>query len=886
LQGHAPVNHFEVKLVDATGQNVWRWSLRDCVMSESGVELSIASHDFEFAWGPAGGGSITELGAIEFAIVAKDGGAGFAMLSGIELEDHDLDAPPSVATSSAILVATIHAVNDWQPTDEHPWLSLDLGETRLLGGAVIEWANDGQRSGFELQGSTDGATWTSLREVKRSCGFRSYLYLPNTRVRHLRLELAEPMVVNELRWQGFEFSRSIEAFWHHIAALEQRGAFPRWLLREQSLWTVIGATKGNVCALMNEEGMIELGEGSFSIEPMIGIDGELITWADVKPGQSLRDGWMPVPLVTWEAHDCRLQTEALASDDGTLRVCYITTNSGDKARHIRVYAAVRPFQVSPPWQHFRDVGGVSLIHQLDWQDGVLTVNNKACLYSEDATGFIGLGFDEGPLVDALALPSEVRVTDDFGFANGALVFEFILAPGESKQVTWSTSPLCDDANAWSNKLPTTVLSAASWAREALQAQLTATAHILITRSGAALQPGPRRYKRSWIRDGCIMSAALLRMGCVSEVRDFIRWYAPHVRADGFVPCCVDRDGADPLVEHDSHGQWIALIADYHRFTQDRELVQELWPGVVRVVDCIERLLEPDGLMPISVSHEGYLSQPVHSYWDDFWALRGLRDAVALGREFGHEVASWEVITSRLSDGLFASIEATRAAKQSDYIPGSREWADFDPTATANALTLFDVPVQLNREAVDRTFDKYLFDWRRKRTGELNWNNYTPYEIRIIGALVRLGKRDAALELLRFFLSDRRPLAWNQWPEIAWRDPGSPGHIGDVPHTWIAAEYVLAVHSLFAYETEQTVVLAAGIAPEWMDGEGVRVQALPTAFGMLSYSLHRDAGGDITFEIGDGLTLPANGIVLRAPGAEDVSVTQLPASITIRSSTFA
>ena len=37
-------------------------------------------------------------------------------------------------------------------------------------------------------------------------------------------------------------------------------------------------------------------------------------------------------------------------------------------------------------------------------------------------------------------------------------------------------------------------------------------------------------------------------------------------------------------------------------------------------------------MPVSVSHEGYLAQPVHSYWDDFWALRGLRDAVDLARD--------------------------------------------------------------------------------------------------------------------------------------------------------------------------------------------------------------------------------------------------------------
>jgi hypothetical protein len=142
-------------------------------------------------------------------------------------------------------------------------------------------------------------------------------------------------------------------------------------------------------------------------------------------------------------------------------------------------------------------------------------------------------------------------------------------------------------------------------------------------------------------------------------------------------------------------------------------------------------------------------------------------------------------------------------------------------------------------------------------------NYTPYEIRIIGALVRLGRRDAALELLRFFLSDRRPQAWNQWPEIAWRDHKAPAHVGDLPHTWIAAEYLLAVRCLFAYEREadRSLVLAAGLAPDWIEGEGVRVQAMPTLYGALSYSLRRLGNATLRFELSGAV---AAKIILRPP----------------------
>jgi hypothetical protein len=287
--------------------------------------------------------------------------------------------------------------------------------------------------------------------------------------------------------------------------------------------------------------------------------------------------------------------------------------------------------------------------------------------------------------------------------------------------------------------------------------------------------------------------------------------------------------------------------------------------VERAVACIERLLGADGLLPISVSHEGYLAQPVHSYWDDFWAVRGLGDAAYLARAAGRENSAqrWEGLLARLSAALYASIEATRTKRKLEFIPGSIEWADFDPTATANAIYLLDVPEGLNRQALEQTFDKYLADWRNKRSGAVASANYTPYEIRIIGALVRLGRRDAALELLRFFLSDRRPQAWNQWPEIAWQDRKAPAHVGDLPHTWIAAEYLLAVRCLFAYEREadRSLVLAAGLARDWIEGDGVRVEAMPTLYGALSYSLRRLDDGTVRFEFSGAV---AAKIVLRPP----------------------
>ncbi|HEY5102023.1 MAG TPA: hypothetical protein VII70_04505, partial [Steroidobacteraceae bacterium] len=111
--------------------------------------------------------------------------------------------------------------------------------------------------------------------------------------------------------------------------------------------------------------------------------------------------------------------------------------------------------------------------------------------------------------------------------------------------------------------------------------------------------------------------------------------------------------------------------------------------------------------------------------------------------------------------------------------------------------------------------------------------------------------------------------WNQWPEIAWRDPRAPAHVGDLPHTWVAAEYVLAVRSLFAYEREadQTLVLGAGLAPEWITGRGVEVSEMPTLYGRLSFSLRASDANTLHIKIAGALSAR---IVVRPPLARPLS----------------
>ncbi|MFN8628069.1 MAG: discoidin domain-containing protein [Candidatus Binatia bacterium] len=931
IRGAAPANRLEIKLADPSGRNVW-WRHWDAFeLPIDWREIAVRSSEIEFAWGPAGGGALCELGAVEFVIAAGPGGAGSVWIADLCLEDRTYRATPHVRASSTGAAQAPECVlhtdgtTSWrsEASAAAQWLEIDFRQEREYGGLVVQWAPGASPRAFEVQISDDAAAWTTVHAAEAADVDRSYIYLPGAASRHLRIAL-EPQDVRgcgiaEVAVQPFEFSRSMNAFFEHVARSQPRGYHPRWLCAEQSYWTCVGLPDGETCAIVNEEGAVEVDRGTFAIEPFVHVDGRLMTWAEADVAQALEDEWLPVPSSIWEAEDLVMRTTAFAgrcAGHPILYVRYRLENRARRARHARVFAAIRPFQVNPPWQAFGALGGVRKIGALAWDGTAVQVDASRWVVPLTApSGFGAAAFEHGEIPTYLAqgkLPSRSAVSDAFGYASGALAFDVDLGMGATADV-FLAIPFGVSAAAavaalgrvngaeafdtavreWRERLGAVGFAMPAAVRTYADVARTATAQVLVNRDGPALQPGPRRYTRAWIRDGAVMAAALLRLGRRAEPVEFVRWYAGYQAADGNVPCCVDRSGPDWLVEHDSHGELIFTVMECFRFTRDRAFLAEMWPAVRKAVAYLDALraqrLGPEydtaelrarrGLLPESASHEGYLAHPVHAYWDDFWALQGYRDAAAMAAALGDDGEAQRIAASHdaLRADVRASIARTMAERQIAYVPGSVEWADFDPAATAVAVSLLGALEDLPRQALDHSFDEYLAGFRRRRSGEMDWNNYSAYEIRIIGALVHLGRRDDAAELAAFMLGDRRPRAWNQWPEISWRNPRSPGHLGDVPHTWIGAEYVFAFRGMLAYErqSDRALVLAAGVPAWWLeDGAGIGVTNLPTYYGSLDLHLRREGRDALVITVGGALEIPPGGIVLDPPLAGPLAAAEV------------
>ncbi|MGH7822118.1 MAG: discoidin domain-containing protein [Candidatus Binatia bacterium] len=937
LRAEAPQNTVEFKLIDPSRKTVWWRKQRDFVFPVDWQPTVVRKARIEYAWGPEG--ELRRLGEIELAISTGSGGTGSVWIDNLRFEERE---PASAYRRTAKLQAST-SLPGHEPErafDDDPqtswksgrvggdqWLMIDFQKEREYGGLIIDWNADDHAVAYRVETSDDGETWTAAYTSTAGNGERDYVYMPDAESRYVRLQLErssrdQGYGIASLSIEPFEFSASPNDFYQRVARNAPQGTYPKYFSGRQTYWTLVGVEGDEKEAALNEEGLIEVEKGGFSIEPFLYANGELVRWSSVDTSQELAEGFLPIPTVTWSSPRLLFSVTAFAAGEAgasTLYATYRVENRHDEHQHVSLFLAIRPFQVNPPWQSLNMTGGVSLIREITFDSGVAWVNrDKAIVPLTPADRFGATSFEQGSVTDFLIenkIPPEDRASDPFGFASGAFEYGLDLPPGGREEVSIAIPFHLPQIAAAGPELAESIADVEARRKEATRRwhdllghveldlppeagdianTIRATlAYILINRDGPRLQPGSRNYARSWIRDGALTSAALLEMGFTQEARDFLRWFAPYQYDDGKIPCCVDYDGADPVPEHDSNGQFLFAIAEYYRYTRDIGFVSELWPNLVAAVESIAALRAerstdvfrtPEkiaffGLVPESISHEGYSSRPVHSYWDGFFALRGLKDAADLAVAYGDEkrAARFAELRDAFGRDLYASIAKVIEQNQISYIPGSVELADFDPSATAIALAPGGETENLPQDVLERTFDRYWEEFRKRRDGETEWDGFAPYELRNAGAFVRLGERKRALEILEWMIQYQRPRAWHQWPEIVWRDAAAPRFIGDMPHTWIGSGFIQAARSLFAYEREfdRSLVLAAGVPREWVtDGRRVGVKRLPTHYGVLSYTLESERPGSFTLRLSGDLDLPPGGIVLRPPLTKRIKAMQV------------
>lgn len=877
LRGGGAVNDLQIKLVDASGDNVWWVNRPNSVLPKTLSTLKLRRRHFDFAWGPSSERSLRSTAFIEFVIAAgRERGKGSLCLAGLSLQPRAADPQP---WPEAVL------------SDHGAERRYDFRHAREFNGLALQWPAGSGALDYQLLASDDGRRWRLLRQVRGSDGGLDALFLPEQEARYLAVRRQAGQGLPELQLRSAAQWPSFNAVLAEQAQALPAGELPRAFRGQQNYWTLVGVDGGGSrSGLISEDGAIEVGRAGFSIEPSVLLeDGRRVGWAQVAQRQSLREGYLPQPAVHWQHAEFSLDVEAAADGPATapqLLARYRLRNSSARPQNYRLQLALRPWQVNPPQQFLSTPGGASPVHSLAWQWPFLQVNGRPALQLLSAPRRVSAqGLDGGLGLAALAAAPALQarpLRDPQQHASALLDYALQLAPGESVSLGW-VAPLGKaaaepapaaapdvrldarldarfDASAahWRERLNRVQLKVPAAAQPVADSLRSALAQILISREAAALQPGTRSYARSWVRDGAMMVAGLLRLGEVAAAREFVDWYGGHVFASGKVPCCVDQRGADPVVENDSHGQYLYALAELWRHTGDRELLRRHWPQVQRVWAWMEALRQSErgprnetperrhlyGLMPPSISHEGYSDKPAYSLWDDFWALRGYKDAVQMAAALDEPVlaARWAGVRDEFQRELVAAIAAGARHHGLAFIPGALDRGDFDATSTTVALNPAQAQDALPPGLLEATFERYWQEMSARSEGRRAWRDYTPYELRSVGALLRLGQAERAHAMLDFFFRDQRPAGWNQWAEVVLPDAREPRFLGDMPHAWISSDYIRSALDLFAYEREAgdgsvaSLLIGAGLKPEWLRAGTIALSGLSTPVGPLSYRL--------------------------------------------------
>lgn len=945
VRGESPANTLELKLIDPTGENVF-WSTRPAfAFAKDWQTLKSKARHFSYAWGPDRT-PIKKVGFVELVVTASTGGSGSVSFANLTFEElppqQSAPAKPLVKVSSgsdsASAIVDGIAVTSWQSDrKEKQQIVLDLKADREFGGLMIDWHDDDYAVDYTVDARAEGErSWRRLATITGARPCANYVHAPESEARFIRLRTTRSSRKQGYRLYGIyvkplAFGASKSAFFESIARDNFRGRYPRHLLGEQSNWTVVGVPGDSKKALVNEEGMVEVEKLGFSLEPFLYTERKgLLTWADGTHEQSLAEGHLPLPEVVRTHEGCKLAVKCFAYGDpgrAALYVTYTLTNTGAAPLKGQLFVAARPFQVNPSWQFLNSPGGSSPINSIAATGSGVLVNGHKHIFalSPKFDRFGATSLNKGDISVFMRdgkVPGSRSEKSEDGFASGAMAWDFDLAPGAGKSVTVcvlfhdigmvspNPAPIEDEVlKFWRDKLARVKVSLPDKAKDLENTLKAQVAYILLNMRGAAIQPGSRSYDRSWARDGALTASALLRLGYNEEVKRFIEWFAGFQFMSGKIPCVVDRRGADPTPEHDSTGQFIFLVAEYYRFTGDREMLEKMYPRIRKAVQYIYSLIEGErtrrraaeaeggdshlaGILPPSISHEGYSDKPAYSYWDNFWCVKGLADAVYL---VGEVLGKDDPITrlyADLHDGfkrdVIASVKSAMAHHGTDFIAGAADRGDFDPTSTTIAIDPCGLIDELKPELLS-TFDRYWPFFLNRRGGQAPWSNYTPYELRSVGAYVRLGYRERAHELIEWFMRHRRPSGWLHWAEVVHNDPLTPAFIGDMPHTWVGSDLVRSLLSMLVYEREDGVlVLGQGVSFDWMYHPGNLEFDLPTPHGRIhlkarrsGYRLYLDVEGDVSRPV--VLALPfycKDAYVNGHPAQMEMQVGKLPASIRI------
>lgn len=527
--------------------------------------------------------------------------------------------------------------------------------------------------------------------------------------------------------------------------------------------------------------------------------------------------------------------------------------------------------------------GVSLVHEIELsRDGtVWNIDDKpAVLFGEPVERCCFSNYRAGDVFIRLGDREEKSaVCCEVGLASAAALFK--LEPDKQRRLHVDT-PLTpapssvrskhqeSSGKAWSNALEDACRLEIP--EPGFQFLYDAALRTLALHSPGEIFPGPYTYKRFWFRDAAFIIYALLCAGLVARAERALDKFPERQTNRGYFHSQAG--------EWDSNGQALWIMRRFGEITGQPP--KPRWQRAIeRGAAWINRKRLPTnlkarhaGLLPAGFSAE-HLGPNDYYYWDDFWAVAGLRAAGKAAEALGKVAAAAKLLEQ--AEEFMALLEKNldRAAHRRGRLamPAS-PYRRLDAGAIGSLAAGY--PLRLFSPKDPRLLDTvdFLLDNCLVHGGFFQDMIHSGINVYLTLHIAQVLLRAEDPRYLALFESSAKAASpTGQWPEAIHPATGG-GCMGDGQHVWAAAEWLLMIRNCFIREEGEGLILGSGIAKTWLDkGDSLYFGPAPTSFGAVSMDVRRtnSNGGGISVSWQGSWRRGQPSIEIRIPGFKPVVV---------------
>lgn len=624
-------------------------------------------------------------------------------------------------------------------------------------------------------------------------------------------------------------------------------------------WTGIGCIGSKEEALVDPRGLLTPSYDGWSIDCWIYLNGNLIAPSCLKNILQYAEENLPFIVTEFEKENIKVQITSYAEKFSDMDFVFQRVkvkNLNERNVSFSLIFSIRPFNPE----------GISLVREIKYLDSekCFLVNNKygLILFQEPQEIFLS-NYENGDVslkwTKNYSLNFEKKqVRCKTGMAQAAIEYKIELGPSEEKEFIVS-SPVIQQKKIGKEIIDSLKNTSIENAKKIWKEKMKKTmkikipdkrlqdcfdvnlSYILLLYDGDAICPGVFTYHHFWFRDAAYQVSCLDKMGYSEEAEKILLRYPERRKKNWF----YSQNG-----EWDSQGQAIWTIVEHYKYTKNLNFLKKIYPAVKEGVRWIAEKRKTTmkeksphyGLLPAGLSAE-HLGPNDYFYWDDFWAIAGIRSAIyaakVLDRKEDEE--GFTKIYDDFKRDLENSLEIVQKRLKTKAIPSS-PYRRLDASLIGSVAVVyplqlfspFDERVIQTQKAIkeNASVDGIFFQ-------QMVHSGYGTY-LNMQYAQTYLMQRDRyAWKIINFLLEKATPTF--TWPEAINPLTGG-GVIGDGHHGWAVADILHLIRNILFFEEEKTLVILPIFPEEWIkEGNVIEVENAPSYFGKVNYKMEIQKG---------------------------------------------